>query len=64
MLPKTVISEGAIKVISKVALIAGSSHEGKARRASVGSNWVVAICLYKLKIYIITSEYTCNEENI
>ncbi len=29
-------------VTSKVAFFAGSSQQGKARRASVGSNWVVA----------------------
>ena len=35
-------SEGTTSVTSKVALTAGSSQQGKARRASVASNWVVA----------------------
>ena len=32
-----------ISVVAKVALSAGSSKQGKARRASVDSNWVVAM---------------------
>jgi len=46
--------------MSNVALKAGSSKQGKARRAFVGSNWVVAshleekrtIILYHFKTFI------------
>jgi hypothetical protein len=38
----TISSFGATMVVSKVALYAGSSKDGNARRASVGSNCVTA----------------------
>ncbi len=36
-------SGGTISVSPKTALKSGSSQQGKARRASVASNWVVAM---------------------
>lgn len=36
-----------LMLISNVALRAGSSKQGKARRAFPGSNWVVASHLYE-----------------
>ena len=38
MLDRATLSLGAMRVISNVALIAGSSQQGKARLASVGQN--------------------------
>src|SRR5213078_2868982 len=40
-----VIPSGTTRDTSKVALAPGSSQQGKARRASVDSNWVAAIAL-------------------
>ena len=37
-------SAGTTSVTSNDAFIEGSSQHGKARRASVASNWVVARC--------------------
>lgn len=42
MLERGTRSWGTIRVIAKVALWAGSSQQGKQRRASVASNWVTA----------------------
>ena len=42
MLDMAARSAGATRVILKVAFTAGSSQQGKARRASVASSWVVA----------------------
>jgi hypothetical protein len=45
-----------LMLISKVALKAGSSKQGKARRAFPGSNWVVASQLQEQsKIYYLYS---------
>ena len=39
----TAVRAGSItRVVAKTALKAGSSQQGKARRASVASNWVAA----------------------
>ena len=43
VLDTAVSSDGMRRVSSKVALAAGSSQQGKARRASVASNWVAAM---------------------
>ena len=45
MLHKATLSLGTMREISKVALMAGSSQHGKARLASVGSNWVTPLYL-------------------
>ena len=42
MLESAMRSLGTTRVTSKVAFSAGSSQHGKARRASVASNWVQA----------------------
>ena len=42
-LDSAVRSSSTTSVIAKTALISGSSQHGKARRASVASNWVVAM---------------------
>ena len=42
MLETATRSLGTRRVTWKLAFLAGSSQQGKARRASVGSNWVVA----------------------
>ena len=44
MFEMTVRSCGADSVTSNTALAAGSSQHGNARRASVASNWVTAMC--------------------
>jgi hypothetical protein len=43
MLLKHVMFSSAMSVTPKVAFSAGSSKQGNARRASIGSIWVVAI---------------------
>ena len=43
MLDSVVSSFGAVRVTSNVAFSDGSSQQGKARRASVASNCVVAM---------------------
>ena len=42
-LDTVVSSAGTWSVMAKTALQSGSSQHGKARRASVASNWVVAM---------------------
>ncbi len=42
VLEMTVSRLSTVRAMSKVALYAGSSNDGKARRASVASNWVTA----------------------
>lgn len=43
MFDRATLSLGTIRVISKVALIAGSSQQGNALRASVA--WCVCVCV-------------------
>jgi hypothetical protein len=43
MLERAVYPSGTTAVMEKVAFIRGSSRQGKARLASVASNWQVAI---------------------
>lgn len=43
MLERAVSLEGTTRVARNVALSAGSSKQGMQRRASVASNWLVAM---------------------